>query len=166
MTAPMLVIGIDPGVATSALAALGGSSVISLVDLPVHMIPARGRGLRAELDGPALHIMLAELGPVAHVFIESIGPMPKQGIASTWRFAEAYGTIKAIVMTMGFPVTLVSPKTWQRFHGIGRTGDEARRRAGQLYPDATSALARKRDSHRADAVLLAAYGMHKLANSV
>jgi hypothetical protein len=147
------------------LAVVNGSQVVSLLDLPVLMIPAKGRALRAELDGPALHTLLAELGTIDHVFIESVGPMPKQGIVSTRRFAEAYGAIKAIVLTMGFPMTLVLPKTWQRFHGIGPAPDEARRRAGQLYPDAVAALARKRDAHRADALLLATYGRHKLSNS-
>jgi hypothetical protein len=64
---------------------------------------------------------------------------------------------------MGFPMTLVSPKTWQRHHGIGPAPDEARRRAGQLYPDAAAALSRRRDGNRADALLIAAYGLHQLS---
>jgi crossover junction endodeoxyribonuclease RuvC len=161
-----LILGVDPGVATGALAVLNGTVVVSLIDLPVHMIPAKRRGLRAELDGPALHALLSELGVVGHVFIESVGPMPRQGIVSTWRFAEAYGAIKAIVVTMGFPMTLVMPKEWQRFHGIGPTPDEARQRAVQLYPDAISALNRKRDANRADALLIADYGRRKLHSAV
>jgi crossover junction endodeoxyribonuclease RuvC len=162
----MMLLGLDPGIATAALAALEDHSVIALVDLPVHMIPARGRGLRAELDVPGLHALLAGLAPVDHVFVENVGPMPKQGIISTWRFAEAYGAIKAVVLTMGMPLTLVPPKAWQRFHGIGPAPDEARQRAVRLYPDAIDQLRRRRDNHRADALLIADYGRRQLGSTL
>jgi crossover junction endodeoxyribonuclease RuvC len=160
----MKVVALDPGV-SGALAALEGGTVIALVDLPVHLIAARGRGLRAELDVPGLHALLAELTPVDHVFIERVGPMPKQGIVSSWRFAEAFGATKAVVLTMGTPLTLVAPKAWQRFHGIGPASDEARQRAVQLYPDAIDQLRRRRDNHRADALLIADYGRLQLGST-
>jgi crossover junction endodeoxyribonuclease RuvC len=53
----------------------------------------------------------------------------------------------------------VRPIDWQRHHHIGKAPDEARRRAVQLYPELHPQLARKRDHHRADALLLARYGL-------
>jgi hypothetical protein len=61
---------------------------------------------------------------------------------------------------MGIPITLVLPRAWQSYHGIGPTPDAARQRAVQLYPALAPRLARKADSNRADALLLAAHGRH------
>jgi Ferritin-like domain len=44
-------------------------------------------------------------------------------------------------------------------HGVGSAPDAARQRAAQLYPAVASRLALKRDANRADALLLADYGL-------
>lgn len=152
-----MIIGIDPGTATGALAALDALGA-AVWDLPVHLLAARGRGPRTTLDLAGLHRRLAELGKIAHAYIELVGPMPKQGIVSTWRFAEAYGALRGLIVAMGIPHTLVQPRAWQRFHGIGGEPDAARRRAVELFPEVAGDLARKKDAHRADALLIAAYG--------
>jgi hypothetical protein len=59
---------------------------------------------------------------------------------------------------MNLSATFVRPRRWRRFHLIGAAPDAARQRAMQLYPALAPLLARKRDHHRADALLLGHYG--------
>jgi hypothetical protein len=55
---------------------------------------------------------------------------------------------------------------WQRHHRIGQGPDDAKRRALQLFPGIAGQLKLRRDSHRADAILIAAYGIVTTAANV
>jgi hypothetical protein len=103
--------------------------------------------------------LLREFGGIDHVFIEQLGAMPKQGISSTARLNYTAGALYGVVVASGLPVTFVLPLVWQRHHRIGRGPDDAKRPALQLFPAIADQLARKRDGHRADALLIAAYGL-------
>jgi crossover junction endodeoxyribonuclease RuvC len=153
----MLILGLDPGT-QGAIAALEGDEVVLLADLPVHMVTAKGRGDRAELDVHGLHLLIAELGPVAHAFVEKVAARPGNGSVSMFRFGQACGAVYATLAVMGIPITYVLARAWQAHHGIGPTPDAARQRAMQLHPETAPRLARKADSNRADALLIACYG--------
>lgn len=155
----MRIAAIDPGLA-GGLDVLDGDDVILLTDLPVHRVGKAGtKVLRPELDLHGLHGLLAEHGPYTHAFVEKVGPMPKQGVTSMFRFGVSFGGIQGIVVALGIPLTLVRPQTWQGFHRCGPSPDAARQRAVQLYPAVAPLLARKKDANRADALLIAAWGM-------
>jgi crossover junction endodeoxyribonuclease RuvC len=157
----MLVVAVDPGT-RGALAALSGSEVVLVDDLPTHTLTARGRGPRNELDVHSLHTIIAGLGPIEHCFLERVGPMPRQGLGSTWRFAYSAGSLYGLVIALGLPVSFVLPRAWQTHHHIGPTPDASRQRACQLFPEVAPRLCRKRDNHRSDALLLASFGVHVL----
>ena len=155
-------VAIDPGL-QGGIAVLDQDEVILLTDLPVHKIGVVGKKtLRAELDLHGLHALLAEHAPYAHAFIERVGPMPKQGVTSMFRFGVSFGAIQGIVAAMEIPLTLVRPQLWQAHHGCGPSPDAARQRAVQLYPQIAPRLVRKADANRADAVLIASYGLYRL----
>jgi crossover junction endodeoxyribonuclease RuvC len=152
-----MILGLDPGT-HGAIAALAGDKVVLLEDLPVHVLAAKGRGDRAELDVHTLHAMIADLGPIEHAYLERVTARPGNGSVSMFRFGQACGTVYATLAVMTIPITYVLPRVWQRHHGIGPTPDAARQRAVQLYPQIASRLARKADGNRADALLIARYG--------
>jgi crossover junction endodeoxyribonuclease RuvC len=154
-----MILGVDPGT-SGAIAALDGHEVALLADLPVHVLAAKGRGDRAELDVHTLHSLIAELGPIEHAFVEKVAARPGNGSVSMFRFGQACGAIYATLAVMGIPITLVLPRAWQSHHDIGPTPDAARQRAVQLFPQSAPRLTRKSDGNRADALLLAAYGQH------
>jgi crossover junction endodeoxyribonuclease RuvC len=155
----MNVAGIDPGL-TGALAIIDEYRVVFVDDLPVHQIRA-GKRARAELDLGGMREVLASLTYV-HVFIEQVAARPGQGVTSMFRFGFTAGQIIGIVAGLRVPYSLVPPQRWQRLTGCGPAPDEARRRAGQLYPDAVQYLTRKRDAGRADAILIARSGLMTL----
>jgi crossover junction endodeoxyribonuclease RuvC len=150
--------GLDPGV-TGAMAILDGSSVVLLEDLPVHMISAGRKQVRPELDLHQLHAILAEHAPFDHAYVERVTARPGNGSVSMFRFGQSYGGIIGVLTTMGIAMTLVQPKDWQRWAGCGPAPDAARQRAAQLFPSEVEQLSRKKDCHRADALLLAHYGL-------
>ena len=155
----MNVAGIDPGL-TGALAIIDEYRVVFVDDLPVHQIHA-GKRTRAELDLGGMRELLTSL-TYDHVFIEQVAARPGQGVTSMFRFGLTAGQIVGLVAGLRVPYSLVLPQRWQRMAGCGPAPDEARRRAGQLYPDAVQYLTRKRDAARADAILIARSGLMTL----
>jgi crossover junction endodeoxyribonuclease RuvC len=159
----MIICGIDPGL-NGAVAILDDSGgVSSALDLPVHIVgTARGKR-RAELDIHKIAALLRGM-LIDHVFIEQVSAMPKQGVTGVFRFGYSAGVLEGIVVTLGLPLTFVRPQAWQRHHGIRGGADEARRRCLQLYPSIGEQLRRVKDCHRADAILIAAYGLATLTS--
>jgi crossover junction endodeoxyribonuclease RuvC len=150
-----VILAIDPGT-LGAFALLGERVIVD--DLPVHEAQhGRAGKVRTELD---LHTFDHTLSDhhIAHAFIEKVNAMPGQGVTSMFRFGYAAGAVYGLVVAHGIPVTFVTPQQWQRYHQIGSSPDAARQRAVQLYPDLTPLFARKRDQHRADALLIGCYG--------
>lgn len=153
-----LICGLDPGVA-GAYALIDGNCTAIIDDLPVHRVPrGRSTSLRAELDLHALRLVLRERR-IDHVFVERAAARPGQGVVSMFRFGYAAGALYGLIVGLGLPITPVLPQAWQKHHGVGPSPDAARQRAVQLYPAVAARLQLKRDAHRADALLIADYGL-------
>lgn len=157
----MILLGIDPGI-SGAYAVLHGDAVVQVEDLPVFVHIGRKR--RTELDLATLGDTLEALH-IEHVFLERVAARPRQGVTSMFRFGFTAGAICGLLTGMNIPMSFVTPQVWQRHHGIGPSPDAARQRAMQLFPSACSCLAKKRDANRADALLIASYGLQKLNGS-
>ena len=155
----MNICGLDPGL-TGALAIVSEHGVLFVDDLPVHQIHA-GKKTRAELDLGGLRELMTSHA-YDHVFIEQVAARPGQGVTSMFRFGLTAGQIIGLVAGLRVPYSLVLPQRGQRIASCGPAPDEARRRAGQLYPDAVQYLTRKRDAGRADAILIARSGLMTL----
>lgn len=156
-----MILAFDPGL-TGAFALIGDGTLL-VDDLPVHQAQhGKTAKTRAELD---LHGLRRELDNrlIQHVFMERVAARPGQGVTSMFRFGEACGALYGLMVGLGLPVTFVTPQQWQKHHHIGASPDAARQRAVQLYPDMGALLSRKKDEHRADALLLAEYGRHTLS---
>ena len=144
-------IGIDPG-ATGAIAVLNERGMI----VEVHDMPYA--------DGEVLAPVLADLldswgaDQAATVWVEKVGAMPKQGIASTWKFAQGYGTILGAVSGCALRCRRVTPAVWKRNLGLSKDKGASRRLACELWPAQSAMFARVKDDGRAEAALIAEYG--------
>lgn len=143
-----MIIGIDPGARAGAVALVRDGFA------EVHDLPVFDAG---EVDVIALADILSG-DSATHVWIEKVGAMPKQGVSSTWKFAKAVGAIEAAVSLSGIPFSHITPAKWKAHFRLAREKDAARQRAIQLFPKLAAQLARKKDEHRAEALLIAAYG--------
>jgi crossover junction endodeoxyribonuclease RuvC len=149
-------LGIDSGL-SSALA-LCCNEQWTLLDMPIV-----GDAKHHELNGPELCRWLCEHAP-DHAYIEYASARPGQGVTSMFRFGCGYGGIKMALAACSVPFTVVTPVKWKPAVGIQKGADKeaSRQRALQLFPDQAANLARKKDHARADAILLAYFGMRAL----
>jgi crossover junction endodeoxyribonuclease RuvC len=147
------ILGVDPGI-TGALA-LHDYGLWFLLDMPV-----AGDAKRREINGPELCRWLRMRQP-DHAFIEYAAARPGQGVASMFKFGVSYGAAKMALASCNIPYTIVTPARWKSAVGIqaGADKEASRLRALQLFPKLAEDLGRKKDHARADALLLAYYGM-------
>ena len=134
----MIFIGCDPG-ASGAVALLGpGASPPDTIRLD-----ATPADVWAFLDGRALD--------GAFALLERVSAMPRQGVASTFKFGTSYGRLQGFLVAAGIPYEEVTPGTWQRAMGCLSKGDKrvTKRKAQELFP------ALKVTHAVADALLLA-----------
>jgi Holliday junction resolvasome RuvABC endonuclease subunit len=140
------IIAFDPGV-TGAFAVLDHDGATT-IDIPV---------MHKEIIAPELARLVRLYSP-KHAVIELVHSMPKQGVASTFTFARAYGTILGILAALEIPTLKTAPTQWKGFFRLnGKHKDAARSLAISLYPNLSEKLARKLDHNRADALLMARY---------
>lgn len=85
--------------------------------------------------------------------VETVHAMPKQGVASTFKFGMGYGALRMAVRASGIPFEGVTPQKWQKGLGCLTGGNKnvSKERAQNLFPELkiTHAVA--------DAILIARY---------
>lgn len=78
-----------------------------------------------------------------------------------FKFGVSYGAIQMALAAREIPFTIVAPQKWKAAVGIAAGSDKeaGRLRCLQLFPGEAANLSRKLDHARADAMLLAYYGI-------
>ena len=90
--------------------------------------------------------------------VEHVTAMPGQGVTSMFNFGQSFGVIKGICSAMQLPIHFVRPTKWKKyFNLINTTKDASRSRAIEIFPKVSDKLKRKKDSNKADAILIASY---------
>ena len=154
----MRIVGIDPGAVSAAWGLLTTSasklrpSTVCCGDIPV---------VNKMVDASGLRGLLVELSPDL-VVIEEVGAMPKQGVASTFRFGFGCGVIRGVVQALELPIVLVTPAKWKREMHLDSDGEKSRALAIRMFPAAAPLLQRVKDHGRAEALLLAAFQANRL----
>jgi crossover junction endodeoxyribonuclease RuvC len=148
------IVGIDPGI-SGAFALLVGGQIEQIIDMPTIMV--RGR---ARVTAAGVVDNLVGLNP-HRVVIEEVGVMPRQGIASGFSFGYGAGILEGVCAALGHPVTMVRPNVWKREANVPADKGAARMMATRLWPDHANLFARVKDDGRAEAALLARWGMTK-----
>ncbi len=155
----MIVLGIDPGI-RGGLAVVNDSNGVGIL-IDAIDIPTVGSGARERVDVLAVRDWIRRLEP-SFALIERAQAMPRQGASSGFKFGRATGALEAAVVLCGIPLEIIEPVTWKRFWRLpAKDKERSRQRALELFPGAHAQLARKRDHDRAEATLLALYGIHK-----
>lgn len=145
------VAGIDPG--------FGGGIAFLIEDQVVCFDMPTMAGL---LDVAALaRLFLAH--PCRLAVCERAASMPKQGIASTFKFGMAFGAALAVPCCLQVPLQLVAARIWKKHFSLKKDKEEARALAIRLWPG-NRQFERKKDHNRAEAALIARYGRDKFIN--
>jgi len=92
------------------------------------------------------------------VIIEQVSAMPGQGVTSMFNFGQSFGILKGICSAMQLPMYFVRPTKWKKyFNLINSEKDASRTKAIEVFPYFSSQLSRKKDSNKADAILIASF---------
>ncbi len=92
------------------------------------------------------------------VVIENVSAMPGQGVTSMFNFGQSFGILKGICSAMQLPMYFVRPIKWKKyFNLLNLKKDASRARAIEIFPYFSSQLSRKKDSNKADAILIASF---------
>ena len=92
------------------------------------------------------------------VVIEQVSAMPGQGVTSMFNFGQSYGILKGICSAMQLPMFFVRPTKWKKyFNLINSQKDASRTRAIEIFPYFSTQLSKKKDSNKADAILIASF---------
>jgi len=87
------------------------------------------------------------------VVIEKVHSMPKQGVASTFKFGMAFGSAVTISKRFKREVTMVTPQVWKKSFKLSSAKQESLDLARQMFPEAPLNL--KKHNGRAEALLIA-----------
>ena len=92
------------------------------------------------------------------VIIEQVSAMPGQGVTSMFNFGQSFGILKGICSAMKLSMYFVRPAKWKKyFNLINSEKDASRTKAIEIFPYFSSNLSKKKDSNKADAILIASF---------
>ena len=153
----MIIIGIDPGI-NGAISIIENKKIIEVYDTPT-MID--GKKNKRQINGAQVtNIFKERLNGEKEVVVvvEQVNAMPGQGVTSMFNFGQSFGVIKGICAALNLPIYFVRPAKWKKHFNLIKTNkDASRTKVIEVYPEISSKLHRKKDSNRADAILIALY---------
>ena len=155
----MLIIGIDPGI-SGAICFFEDGQVKEIIDMPVM---ADGKKNKRQINGPQVYNeILKRINNFQKkdiiVVIEQVSAMPGQGVTSMFNFGQSFGVLKGICSAMQLSMFFIRPAKWKKYFGLIKTEkDASRTKVIEIFPYISSQLSRKKDSNKADAVLIASF---------
>jgi crossover junction endodeoxyribonuclease RuvC len=152
------IIGIDPGL-SGAVAVLTGAGGLIVIDMPTMTIERNGKAKRQVSATELGRILSGAKSDDCHVYVEKVSAMAGQGVTSVFSFGRSFGMIEGILAALHMPVTYVAPATWTKAINRGAGKDASRARAMELFPANQEDFKRVKDDGRADAALIAYWGM-------
>ena len=155
----MLIIGIDPGISGSICFFQDGV-IKEVVEMPTMN---DGKKSKKQVNGSQIFNEISEKikkieKKNVKVVIEHVTAMPGQGVTSMFNFGQSFGILKGICSAMQLPVYFVRPVKWKKyFNLINSEKDASRTKAIEIFPYYSSHLSKKKDSNKADAILIASF---------
>ena len=143
----MIYIGIDPG-------KTGGISIIK-PDEMIYKMP--------DTEKLVMQTFLPwnQLDKITDIkcIIEAQHAFPGMGAKAQWTFAQHYGFIRGVLVTLGIPFIEVSPQKWMAYFGFKRLPNEDKKKhkirilqkAQNLFPNSSVTL------QTADSLMIAEY---------
>ena len=92
-------------------------------------------------------------GDDCEVVVETVHSMPKQGVASSFKFGVAYGGAVALAERLHCAWHMATPQVWKKALKLDSDKQKSLDLARQLWP--TAPLKRQKDNGRAEALLMA-----------
>ena len=154
----MLIIGIDPGISGS-ICFFEDGKILEVIEMPVM---SEGKKNKKQINGAQIYNeflkRINNKDNEIRVVIEQVSAMPGQGVTSMFNFGQSFGILKGICSAMQLPMFFVRPARWKKyFNLINSQKDASRTRAIEIFPYFSTQLSKKKDSNKADAILIASF---------
>ena len=155
----MLIIGIDPGISGS-ICFFEDGKILDVVEMPTM---TEGKKNKKQVNGSQIYNEISKRIKEIdkrniRVVIEQVSAMPGQGVTSMFNFGQSFGILKGISSAMQLPTYFVRPAKWKKyFNLINSNKDASRTRAIEIFPYFSSHLSKKKDTNKADAILIASF---------
>ena len=155
----MFIIGIDPGISGS-ICFFEDGKILEVIEMPTM---TDGKKNKKQVNGAQIYNEVLKrinnkLRQNIRVVIEQVSAMPGQGVTSMFNFGQSFGILKGICSAMQLPMFFVRPAKWKKYFGlINSEKDASRTRAIEMFPYFSSNLSKKKDSNKADAILIATF---------
>ena len=154
----MLIIGIDPGISGS-ICFFEDGKILEVIEMP---IMNEGKKNKKQVNGAQIYNeflkRINKKDDEIRVVIEQVSAMPGQGVTSMFNFGQSFGILKGICSAMQLPMFFVRPTKWKKyFNLINSQKDASRTRAIEIFPYFSTQLSKKKDSNKADAILIASF---------
>ena len=154
----MLIIGIDPGISGSICFFKDGR-ILEVIEMTVM---TEGKKNKKQVNSAQIYNeflkRINKKEDEIRVVIEQVSAMPGQGVTSMFNFGQSFGILKGICSAMQLPMFFVRPAKWKKyFNLINSQKDASRTRAIEIFPYFSTQLSKKKDSTKADAILIASF---------
>ena len=153
----MIIFGIDPGI-SGAICVLKEGKILEVYEMPT-MIDWK-KNKRQVNGAEVTNILLKELNneDTAKIVVEHVTAMPGQGVTSMFNFGQSFGVLKGICAALKLPIYFVRPVKWKKHFNLIKTNkDASRTKVIEIFPYISSKISRKKDSNKADSILIAKY---------
>ena len=155
----MLVIGIDPGISGS-ICFFENGKILDVLEMPTM---TDGKKNKRQVNGSQIYNEISKRitsieKQNIRVVIEQVSAMPGQGVTSMFNFGQSFGILKGICSAMQLSMYFIRPTKWKKYFGlINSEKDASRTKAIEMFPYFSSQLSKKKDSNKADAILIASF---------
>jgi len=163
----MLIIGIDPGISGS-ICFFEDGKILDVVEMPTM---TEGKKNKKQVNGSQIYNEISKRIKEIdkrniRVVIEQVSAMPGQGVTSMFNFGQSFGILKGICSAMQLSMYFIRPAKWKRyFNLINSEKDASRTKVIEIFPYFSLNLAKKKDSNKADAILIASYYYETFKNA-
>ena len=155
----MLIIGIDPGI-TGSICFFKDGKIIDVIEMP--NMPEGKKNKRQVNGAQVYHEISLRIKNFdkknIKVVIEQVSAMPGQGVTSMFNFGQSFGILKGICAAMQLSMYFTRPAKWKKyFNLINCEKDASRTKAIEVFPYFADHLSKKKDSNKADAILISSF---------
>ena len=157
----MIIVGIDPGV-SGAISIIRDGKISMIYDMPIML---DGIKTKRQINAAELaNIFFQEkIGEDDRIILESVSAMPGQGVTGMFSFGQSFGVIKGVCAALKLPLHLVRPVKWKKHYNLlNSEKDASRTKVIEMYPYIAPMVSRKKDSNKADAILIGMYHYENL----
>ena len=155
----MFIIGIDPGI-TGAICFFENGKIIDVIEMP--NMP-EGKKNKRQVNGAQItNEITSRIKKIdkknVKVVIEQVSAMPGQGVTSMFNFGQSFGVLKGICSALQLSVFFVRPVRCKKYYNlINSNKDSSRTKAIEVFPYISEKLTKKKDSNKADAILISSF---------